>query len=274
MGRYFWRLNGRIVCVRLMTVELAFEEFGSAQLPPLIILHGFFASSRNWRSVAQQLADKFHVYALDMRNHGASPHNPVMDYDVMAKDVLQFMDARHITAVSLLGHSMGGKVAMWLALNHPGRVSQLIVVDIAPISYQHNFDRIIGALTTLPLAKITNRKQAEILLAGSIPELSYRQFLLQNLVLQDGHYAWRVDLGIFAQTAPNIAAFPDVAQLLPFTGRTLFIAGADSDFVSEKDIKLLFQKAIFTKIAQAGHWVHVQQPVVFIKVIDVFLQQK
>jgi pimeloyl-ACP methyl ester carboxylesterase len=257
-----------------MAVELAFEEFGSAGSPPLLILHGFFASSRNWRSVAQQLAGNFHVYALDMRNHGASPHDPVMDYEAMAGDVLQFMDTRHLAAAALLGHSMGGEVAMWFALNQPGRVGKLVVVDIAPLSYRHNFDRIIGALTALPLDKITNRKQAEILLSDSIPELGYRQFLLQNLVLQGGQYVWRVDLGIFAQTAPNIAAFPDVAHLLPFSGRTLFIAGADSNFVREIDFKLLFPKEVLTVVAQSGHWVHVQQPGVFIGLVDAFLQQK
>jgi esterase len=255
------------------TVDLAFEAFGDTTAPPLLILHGFFASSRNWRSVAQTLSDKFHVYVLDMRNHGASPHNPVMDYEVMANDVLQFMDARQIVAAAILGHSMGGKIAMWLALNHPQRVAKLMVVDIAPISYQHNFAAIIGALTALPLAEVNNRKQAEILLAENIPELSYRQFLLQNLVLQDEHYGWRVDLAIFAHTAPTIVAFPNTEHVVPFTGKALFIAGADSDFVREKDIKRLFPQANLVFIEHAGHWLHVQQPTVFITVITDFLQQ-
>lgn len=154
----------------MSAVTLAFEEFGAADAPPLIILHGFFASSRNWRNVAQQLSDNFHVYVLDMRNHGASPHNPIMDYEAMAGDVLHFMAARQIVAAAILGHSMGGKIAMWLALNHPERVTQLVVVDIAPISYQHQFDKLIGALEALPLAQISNRKQAEMLLAEAIPD--------------------------------------------------------------------------------------------------------
>jgi pimeloyl-ACP methyl ester carboxylesterase len=258
----------------MTAVDLAFEEFGAADAPPLLVLHGFFASARNWRNVAQALADVAHVYVLDMRNHGASAHVPVMDYETMAEDVLQFMDTHKIATATLLGHSMGGKIAMWFALNHPGRVAKLIVVDIAPVSYQHSFDKILGALRSLPLAEISNRKQAELLLTDSIPELSYRQFLLQNLVLQDSQYCWRIDLDIFAQTAPNIAAFPDATQSSPFIGQTLFIAGADSEYVDEKNIKLLFQKAILTVIARSGHWVHVQQAAVFIATVRDFLQQR
>lgn len=256
----------------MTTVDLAFEEFGDVNASPVIILHGFFASSRNWRRVAQNLAERFHVIVLDMRNHGDSPHNPVMDYESMAVDVLQFMNVRHIAAASILGHSMGGKVAMWFALNHPERLLKLIVVDIAPVSYKHNFDRIIGALTSLPLDTISNRKQAEVLLTDSIPELSYRQFLLQNLVLQNGKYVWRVDLAIFTQAAPIIAAFPETNDLMPFTRQALFIAGADSNYVNEEDLKLLFPHAILMVIAAAGHWPHVQQASGFDVIVKDFLQ--
>ncbi|MEY3289710.1 MAG: hypothetical protein RLZZ419_1952, partial [Pseudomonadota bacterium] len=244
------------------TVTLAFEELGHPDDAPLIILHGFFASSRNWRQVAEKLAAKFHVYVLDLRNHGASPHHPVMDYPSMAADLLQFMETHNLTTASVLGHSMGGKVAMWFALNHPERIDKLIVVDIAPVSYQHCFNHLIQALKVLPLPEISNRKQAELLLATAIPELSYRQFLLQNLILKDGAYCWRVDLDIFLLTAPNIIAFPDVEQLAPYTGKTLFLAGAQSDFIKASDLKTLFPKARLKAIANAGHWLHVQQPAV------------
>jgi pimeloyl-ACP methyl ester carboxylesterase len=139
------------------TVELAFEELGSPGNAPLIILHGFFASSRNWRQVAEKLAASFHVYVLDMRNHGASPHHPVMDYPAMAADLLQFMDVQGLTTASLLGHSMGGKVAMWFALNYPEHMEKLIVADIAPVSYQHSFDNTIRILKALPLVEIPIR---------------------------------------------------------------------------------------------------------------------
>jgi len=256
------------------TVKLAFEELGDPSGRPLIILHGFFASSRNWRQIAQRLAGRFHVYLPDMRNHGVSPHHPAMDYPSMAADLLRFMDDQGLATVNLLGHSMGGKIAMWLALTSPGRVDKLVVADIAPVSYSHSFDNTVSALKELPLAELTNRKQAETLLAARISELSYRQFLLQNLVLKDGKYCWRIDLDIFQRMGPNIAAFPDAGHLPPFTGKTLFIAGADSDFVKPETIKLLFPKAALTTIADAGHWLHVQQPDAFTALVENFFSVK
>jgi pimeloyl-ACP methyl ester carboxylesterase len=252
-------------------VNLTFEELGNPGDEPLIILHGFFASSRNWRQVAEKLAAKFHVYVLDLRNHGASPHHPLMDYPSMAEDLLLFMEAQGLITASLLGHSMGGKVAMWFALNHPERMDKLIVADIAPVSYTHCFNNLIQALKALPLHEISNRKQAEQLLASAIPEIGYRQFLLQNLVLKDGLYCWRINLDIFYRMAPNIIAFPCVEQVTPFTGKTLFLAGEDSDYVKADDVSTLFPKATLSFIANAGHWLHVQQPGVFIEQVERFL---
>ena len=254
-------------------MTLAFEEFGNSQHPPLIILHGFFASARNWRGVAEKLAIQFHVYVLDQRNHGASFHHPVMDYPIMAADLLLFIEQQGLTTVSLLGHSMGGKVAMWFALYHPDRVNKLIIADIAPVSYRHCFNATIGALQALPLAQISNRKQAEEQLAAAIPELSYRQFLLQNLVLVDGAYRWRVDLDIFYQTAPAIIAFPNSEGVAPFVGNALFIAGELSNYVKETELSPLFPNANLTIVAKAGHWLHVQQAEVFITEVERFLRQ-
>ncbi len=255
----------------MKTVELAFEELGGSDDCPLIILHGFFASSRNWRQAADRLSDKFHVYVPDMRNHGVSPHDPLMDYPSMTADLKSFIDQRGIKKVNLLGHSMGGKIAMWFALNYPEYVDKLVVVDIAPVSYKHSFDPLIQALKSLPLSEISNRKQAEAMLAADIPELSYRQFLLQNLVLNHGEYRWRIDLDIFYRMAPNIIAFPDTGQLVPFVGKTLFIAGADSNYVKPEDIAKLFPQATLNVIANAGHWLHVQQPDIFVEQVVNFL---
>lgn len=253
------------------TIQLAFEEFGDEDNNPLIVLHGFFASSRNWRQVAQRLAARFHVYVPDMRNHGTSPHHPSMDYPSMAADLLRFMDERGLETANLLGHSMGGKIAMWLALTNPHRVAKLIVADIAPVSYQHSFDNTVSALKALPLTELSNRKQAETLLMPNIPELSYRQFLLQNLILKDGKYSWRINLDIFQRLAHNIAAFPNADHLPPFAGKALFIAGGDSDFVKPEAIKSLFPSAALAIVPGAGHWLHVQQPDVFITLVDNFL---
>jgi esterase len=255
------------------TVALVYEELGSDHPVPLIILHGFFASSRNWRKIAERLSSAYHVYVLDMRNHGLSPHHAIMDYLGMTADVLRFMDEHALTTAHVMGHSMGGKIAMWLALNHPERMNKLIVVDIAPKSFTHSFDKIIQALMDLPLDKIHNRKQAEIMLARDIPELDYRRFLLQNLVLKDGYYDWRINLAIFLQTAPNIIAFPGGKNLTPYIGGTLFIAGADSAYVELEDIITIFPNAMFKTIAKAGHWLHVQQPEVFTEMVENFLQR-
>jgi len=254
-------------------LELAFEEFGNPDHAPLIILHGFFASSRNWRQVAEKLAVNFHVYVPDMRNHGASPHHPLMDYPVMARDLLLFMKRLDLKKAHLLGHSMGGKIAMWFALHYPDYADKLIIADIAPVSYTHSFDPLISALKTLPLAEISNRKQAETLLATTIPDLSYRQFLLQNLSLIEGAYHWRIDLHIFFRMAPHIIAFPDSSSLVPYKGQTLFIAGANSNYVKAADIKPLFPAATLSFIANAGHWLHVQQPALFIEQVAAFLQE-
>jgi len=255
------------------TVALAFEELGDPSQPPLLIMHGFFASSRNWRQVAEKLAAEYHVYVLDMRNHGSSPHNEMMDYVSMTADVVKFLEDHGLSTASLLGHSMGGKVAMWFALNHPERVNKLIVADIAPVSYSHCFNKLIAALKVLPLADINNRKQAELLLASDIPELSYRQFLLQNIVLKDSCYHWRIDLDIFQKNAPAIIGFPDTQSLKSYSKACLFLAGSESGFVKAEDIKSLFPEVRLNVIEQAGHWLHVQQPQVFIEQVQAFLSQ-
>lgn len=253
-------------------VELAYSEFGRPDGAPLIILHGFFASSRNWKFIAEKLAASHHVFVVDLRNHGASPHHPVMDYPSMAEDIRSFMAQRGLTKASLLGHSMGGKIAMWLALTDPDVVNKLIIADTAPITYSHSFDTTISVLKMLPLAAINNRKRAEECLAPVIPELRYRQFLLQNLVLHEGRYQWRIDLDIFSRSAPTIVAFPDAMNRAPYPNAALFIAGSESNFVKAETVFPLFPKAQLKTLAGAGHWLHVQQPESFLEAVLSFLR--
>jgi pimeloyl-ACP methyl ester carboxylesterase len=255
----------------MQTVELAFEQFGEGQNSPLIILHGFFASSRNWRACAEKLAAHFCVYVLDARNHGASPHAEIMNYETMAADVTNFIMQNDLQNITLLGHSMGGKTAMWLALNYPDLVQNLIVVDIAPIAYKHSFEPLINALKNLPLAELSNRKQAELLLADIIPDLSYRQFLLQNLVLKTEGYQWRIDLDIFQRNADNILLFPNAENVPQFIGRTLFLAGGNSRYLKENSTEMLFPFAQIQVIPDAEHWIHVQQPQAFLNAVTDFL---
>ena len=255
----------------MSTVELAYKEFGRPDAPPLIILHGFFASSRNWKFIAERLADRHRVFLVDIRNHGDSPHHPLMDYPSMSEDIRQFMKRHDLSRISLLGHSMGGKIAMWLALNDPGAIDKLVIADIAPVTYSHSFAKTISALKALPLNSLNNRKQAEELLAEAIPELSYRQFLLQNLMLTEGRYQWRINLDIFERMSTHITAFPDTDELAPYHKISLFITGKDSNFVEENAIQPLFPNAQIITLADAGHWLHVQQPERFLTAVQNFL---
>ena len=257
-------------------MQLAFEEFGTVNNPPLVVLHGFFASARNWRQIAKMLAGQFHVLVPDLRNHGASPHDAVMDYPAMAADIDAFILHWQLRQVNLLGHSMGGKVAMWLALSNPERVTALIVVDIAPVSYRHSFDNLIAALRELPLHEIGNRRQAEQLLASAIPDIRFRQFLLQNLVLRDGHYHWRIDLEIFQRAAPTIIGFPDLQKVRPFEKKTLFIAGGNSKYLRNEDqplIDRLFPTAEIQRLPDTGHWLHAEKPELFVATVEKFLAE-
>lgn len=255
-------------------VELAFDVFGEQHAgTPLLILHGFFASSRNWRSIARQLAANRRVYALDMRNHGTSPHAERMDYPAMAADVLAFMDTWGIEKAHLLGHSMGGKIAMWFALHHQQRVEKLMVADIAPVSYTHCFDNTVNALKGLPLAELGNRKQAEEWLAATIPDLNYRQFLLQNLLLQDGVYRWRVNLEFFENNAHHIVAFPELGEGLVYHQPVLFLSGETSAYIRGDEIYRLFPQARISEIAGTGHWLHVDAPEPFCREVGDWLSR-
>ncbi|NOT85852.1 MAG: alpha/beta fold hydrolase [Methylococcaceae bacterium] len=253
-------------------VTLHFEEQGDSARPALIIVHGFFASARNWRYIATQLSRQYHVFTLDMRNHGLSPHVEPMDYPTMAADLHDFIVQRGFISVSILGHSMGGKVALWFAVHYPELLHKLIVVDISPASYTHNFDVMITALIALPLHDLSNRKQADDWLSQTIAAPDFRQFLLQNLILSDGQYRWRIDLGVFKRAAPAIVGFPDTHRLKPFPDALLVLAGEQSDFVQVDTFKSLFPRATFQTIANAGHWLHVHAPERFLAAVCEYLE--
>lgn len=251
-------------------VDLAYESFGEPSASPLIILHGFLASSRNWRSIAKRLSDKHHVLVLDIRNHGVSPHAEDMDYPVMAQDILWFMDKMGLQKAHLLGHSMGGKIAMWFALHYPQRIEKLMVADIAPVNYQHSFDPIVHALKALPLNELANRKHAEQFLAEAIPDVSFRQFLLQNLLLKDGQYYWRINLDIIQKTAHSIVGFPEPVQPI-YPQKALFIAGEHSAYIQPEAVMERFPNAEIIEIADAGHWLYVQAPDEFCQIIEAWM---
>ncbi len=237
---------------------------------PIVILHGLFGSNRNWHPIAKSLAKTHTVYSLDLRNHGKSPHSDIMDYPHMADDVLDFIrhtvNQKNNKPVDIIAHSMGGKTAMWLALCHPEIVRKLVIVDIAPVSYQHNFSDVLNAFQSVPLELIQSRQDADNYLAKTIEEKSLRQFLLQNLKFKDGKYQWRLNLNAITNSISNITGFPGTKEIEPFTERVLFVGGAQSDYLSQANQKLtriLFPKASFSKIKSAGHWLHAEQPEIF-----------
>ncbi len=257
----------------MKSIKLFFEEYGDQSSEPLIILHGFFASSRNWRQIAKKLAEHCHVFVLDLRNHGSSPHHPEMDYPSMVGDLKSFMDDRGLEKANILGHSMGGKVAMWSALSNPERINKLIVADISPVSYEHSFNPTMQALKDIPLDQISNRKQADEFLSAAIPERSYRMFLLQNLQLIDGKYHWRVDLDIFQRTAKNIVAFPEVNDSL-YSDKALFIMGEDPRYTNTEAIYNYFPNAEIMVLEGANHWLHVDKPEAFLANVTHFIARE
>jgi len=260
----------------VQTLALNYNLLGEKG-PPLIIMHGLFGSARNWHGIAKQLSDRFRVYTLDLRNHGASPHADSMDYQSMAADVLEFMLQQDLPNAIILGHSMGGKVAMQLALSDPEKVSRLIVVDIAPVIYKHNFDEVLMGLYHVPVSSVSSRKEADQYLAEKISTLSLRQFLLQNLVTNSaGGYQWRVNLASIEQSMAAIMGFPKHEDEL-FAKSSLFINGGQSSYLSTRyrlEAEALFPEALFRTVAKTGHWPHVESPIEFMSYLNEFLNQQ
>lgn len=262
-----------------MTPLLHYKQFGDTNSEQnIILLHGLLGSMDNWRGQASHLAKQAHFLATtpDMRNHGQSPHISGMRYKDMAEDILLLADHLNIETFDLLGHSMGGKVAMHLALNHPDRLNKLIIVDIAPKPYKLWHLPVFKALLSLPVDSFKSRKQASDQLAESIPDAGERAFLLKNLKTSDnGGYEWRCDLQEITRTYLNIANFNPGSNVL-FDKPCLFINGANSPYIDpEADkavITQLFPQANIQTIQGAGHLPHVETPEVFYQCIEAFLK--
>ena len=239
--------------------------------PPLALLHGLFGRAGNFGIVQRELARKFRVLALDLRNHGHSPHAEGMSYSAMADDVLETLRTRGVLPCALVGHSMGGKVAMALALASPGAVSRLAVADIAPAQYGHGMRRYVEAMRAIPLTSELTRAAADAALAEFVPDAVIRAFLLQNLRFGEKP-AWRLGLEEIAAAMPDIEGWPDIATR--YGGPTLFIAGARSDYIRPEHrptIRALFPAARFVTLKDAGHWVHADNPAGFVAVIEAFV---
>jgi esterase len=255
-----------------MAVDLAATEYGAG--PPLAILHGLFGSGRNWRSVAQHLAAGHRVLTFDLRNHGASPWADGMSYGEMVEDLRASFRARGIDHAALVGHSMGGKVAMLMALLHSAEVDRLVVVDIAPAVNPPNLRPYIRAMRAVDLRGVKRRSEVDVALAGAIPDPAERAFLLQNLVIDENAARWRLNLEAIERGFSQILGFPDLPVGTAYRGPALFIAGARSNYIQvehEPGIRQLFPRARIMRIEDAGHWVHAEQPQAFLQTIAPFL---
>jgi pimeloyl-ACP methyl ester carboxylesterase len=258
--------------------SLACLDHGDAANPPLLILHGLFGSGRNWGTIARKLSAHYRVFALDLPNHGRSDWTDgPMDYPFMAQAVANWMDEQTIPSAKIIGHSMGGKTAMQLALRYPERVESLALIDIAPVPYgPREHLGYIQAMQSVDLKGITRRSEVETLLEDGIPEPVIRKFLMQNLVQDDrtGYLRWQINLDILAQSVDALMDFPLPEDLEPYAAPAFFLAGGASDYVlpeHEPAIKRLFLDHTLERIHGGGHWLHAEHPNLFLEKVGAFL---
>jgi pimeloyl-ACP methyl ester carboxylesterase len=242
--------------------------------PPLALLHGLFGQSANFATVQRRLAEGRRVIALDLRNHGASPRAPTMRYPDMAEDVLETLRARDALPCALVGHSMGGKVAMRAALDAPAAVARLLVADVAPVAYDHAHIHapLIAAMAAVPLHPALTRAAADAALAAAVADPATRGFLLQNLRLGAAP-SWRLNLASIGAALPDLVGWPD-PEAAVYPGPTLFLAGARSDYIVpayRPSIHALGPAARFVTLKAAGHWLHADDPDGFVRIVEAFV---
>lgn len=253
--------------------DLHYSKIGAGE--PLLVMHGLFGSSKNWQSHARQFANHYQVFSIDLRNHGQSFHADEMNYPAMAADVASLLQQLGLDNCNILGHSMGGKVAMTLALEYPQLVSRLIVADIAPVSYFHHYDDLIEPVLALQLDSLESRAQADQLLRANVPEDQLRAFLMQNLVRETGAWRWRVNWRVIQRDMEFLTGFGDPPDDWFIDIPTLFVRGARSDYIGDAEIDAInahFDRADVITIADAGHWLHAENPEAFAQTVLDYLQ--
>jgi esterase len=252
-------------------VELFSNSIGEGN-EDLIIMHGLFGMGDNWQSLGKKWAGHYRVHLLDMRNHGHSPHHDLFSYDAMAEDILAYLDKHNIAKAHILGHSMGGKVAMLFAVLHPTRCSSLMVADIGPKGYPPHHQEVIKALEDLDLLSLRSRGQANATFGLGL-EPGVRQFLLKNLYWRTkGEMAWRFNLPAILKQISEVGEA--LAPNAYFDGPAVFVKGGDSWYILEEDLPNIqshFPQADLVTIPKAGHWLHAQQPELFFEAITDFL---
>ena len=252
-------------------MQLNYKKQGKG--PDLVILHGFLGSLDNWQTQARKLEDEYTVWTLDLRNHGRSPHSDDHTYQIMATDLSAFCDEHELGKFHLLGHSMGAKVAMYFADQHPECLDKLMLVDMGVKEYKGGHEEILDALNNLPVNEITSRQEAETHMSKSIRDWSIRQFLLKNLARKPGNeYAWRFNLSALTNAYANILEAFKPSE--PYEGNTFFIRGGKSPYLADgdwDDILQAFPNASLATIPKAGHWVHAEATDLFLKEVRQFL---
>jgi esterase len=252
-------------------IPLYHRDLGGSGEPPIVLLHGMLGSSRNWQVAGKELAASRRVFALDMRNHGLSPHSPEMTYEAMVGDVLAWLDAQGISSAELVGHSMGGKVAMVIACRHPERVARLVVVDIAPKGYHSPaYRREYAAMNALDLETLRSRGEAENQMEAQVPEWSMRKFLTTNLErLDGGGWRWVVNLPVLTASIAELERNP-LGPGDRYLGPTLFVAGGKSRYIlpgDEAPIRGHFPAVRIETIAESGHNPHVEAREAFVSAV-------
>lgn len=240
---------------------LHYSEIGEGET--LVILHGLFGSSKNWQSLARVFSRHFRVLTLDLRNHGQSFHHDEMNYAVMAEDVKRLIHHIGIDSCSLIGHSMGGKIAMLLALNYPELVSRLVVADIAPVAYSHAHDHLIDPILSLALDQLQSRSAVDRALMQDIPDTMVRNFLLQNLERKGGQWRWKVNWAAIDRQMHQLTGFSNLPVGWKINIPSCFIRGENSEYIGateEAEIKAHFEQVTIQTISNAGHWLHAEQP--------------
>jgi len=243
-------------------VKLNYQEQGNGY--PVILIHGMFGSLSNLGNLARCLSNQFRVISVDLRNHGDSPHDSVFDMATMAEDILYLMDILSLPTAFIVGHSLGGKVGMQLALSHSDRVNKLVVADISPVTYQPRNDPALNGLIALSEASIQNRNQAEELLADFISDSQTRAFLLKNLKRNDDRFVLKLNINaVIENYGTALVAAPSGDR---FDNPCLFIKGETSAYIQEKHrpiIKDMFPNSQVNVISGAGHWLHAEKPKLF-----------
>jgi esterase len=253
-------------------VEVSWSAFGAGA--SLVILHGLFGSKRNWTSIASSLGRHHRVLAVDLRNHGMSPWDDRHDYPALAADIARFIELEAGGRAPVIGHSMGGKTAMMLALTRPDLVERLVVVDIPPAVSRGPIGDVLQILRSVPLERYAERAEVQAALAERIPDPKLRGFLMLNVVAGPDGLAWAVNLDALARHFDLIAGFPEVSSAGAFRQPTLFLVGGHSDYVRPEhhaEIRRLFPAATIEVLPGAGHWVHADAPAAFVASIERFL---